>query len=51
MRLYGLSERDSRVIVDTLEFGLPFPTNKRKAQAVPANAERARGSARFCEMS
>ena len=46
MRLYGLSERDSQVIVDTLEFGLPFPTNKRKAQAVPANAERER----FCEV-
>ncbi len=46
MRLYGLSERDSQVIGDSLEFGLPFATNKQKAQAVPTNAERER----FCEV-
>lgn len=46
MRLYDLSERDSQVIRDTLEFNLPFATNKQKAQAIPGNAERER----FCEI-
>ena len=32
-KLYGLSGRDLEVISDTLEFGLPFADNRRKAQA------------------
>ena len=46
MRLYGLGERDLQVVFDTLEFGLPFAENKRKAQLVPTPAERER----FCEV-
>ena len=46
VRLYGLSERDSQVIVDTLEFGLPFATNKRQAQSTPTSGDRGR----FCEV-
>ena len=44
--LYGLGERDLQVILDTLEFNLPFAENKRNAQAVPNSAERER----FCEV-
>ena len=40
VRLYGLSQRDLQVIRDTLEFNLPFPKNKQKAQAPPTSAER-----------
>ena len=39
-RLYGLGRRDLQVVVDTLEFGLPFAENKRNAQAVPTGAEK-----------
>ena len=39
-RLYGLGRRDFQVVVDTLEFGLPFAENKRNAQAVPTGAEK-----------
>ena len=46
MRLYGLAERDMQVIADTLEFGLPFAENKRRAQLVPTPAE----GQRFCEV-
>ena len=46
MRLYGLSQRDLQVILDTLEFNLPFAENKRNAQAVPNSGERER----FCEV-
>ena len=46
MRLYGLGERDLQVIFDTLEFGLPFAENKRRAQLVPTPAEKER----FCEV-
>ena len=46
MRLYGLSQRDLQVILDTLEFNLPFAENKRNAQAVPSSSERER----FCEV-
>ncbi len=45
VRLYGLSERDSQVIVDTLEFGLPFATNKRQAQSTSTSVD----TRRFCE--
>jgi type I restriction-modification system DNA methylase subunit len=34
-RLYGLGSRDLQVISDTLEFGLPFAENRKKAQATP----------------
>ena len=34
--LYGLGQRDLQTVFDTLEFGLPFAENKRKAQAVPS---------------
>ena len=34
--LYGLGERDWQVVLDTLEFNLPFATNKRNAQIVPS---------------
>ena len=34
--LYGLGERDWQVVLDTLEFNLPFPTNKKNAQIVPS---------------
>ena len=44
--LYRLGERDLQVILDTLEFNLPFAENKRNAQAVPSSAERER----FCEV-
>ena len=43
--LYGLGKRDLQVILDTLEFNLPFADNKRHAQDVPSPTERAR----FCE--
>ena len=46
MRLYGLGERDLQVIFDTLEFNLPYPENKRKAQTPPSAEERAR----FCDV-
>ena len=42
--VYGLGKRDLQVILDTLEFNLPFADNKRNAQAVPTPAERER----FC---
>jgi hypothetical protein len=45
-RLYGLGKRDLQVILDTLEFNLPFAENKRNAQALPSSAERER----FCEV-
>ena len=45
MRLYGLGERDSQVVFDTLEFGLPFANNMKMAQALPTAAVRKR----FCE--
>ena len=35
-KLYGLSEHDSQVISDTLEFHLPYDENKSRAQEVPA---------------
>ena len=38
--LYGLGKRDLQVILDTLEFSLPFAENKRNAQALPSSAER-----------
>ena len=44
--LYGLSKRDLQVILDTLEFNLPFAENKRNAQAVPSSGDRER----FCEV-
>ena len=44
--LYGLGKRDLQVILDTLEFNLPFAENKRNAQAVPDSAERER----FCKV-
>ncbi len=44
--LYGMGKRDLQVILDTLEFNLPFAENKRNAQAVPNPAERER----FCEV-
>ena len=44
--LYGLGKRDLQVILDTLEFNLPFADNKRNAQALPSSAERER----FCEI-
>jgi hypothetical protein len=43
--LYGLGPRDRQTISDTLEFNLPFASNKREAQAVPTAEEQAR----FCE--
>ena len=46
MCLYGLGQRDSQVVFDTLEFNLPFAENKLNAQAVPSAEERAR----FCEV-
>ena len=46
MRLYGLGERDSQVISDTLAFNLPFAANRRDAQAPPGTDERDR----FCEV-
>ena len=45
MRLYGLGERDSQVVFDTLEFGLPFARNRKNAQLPPTPAVRKR----FCE--
>ena len=44
--LYGLGKRDLQVILDTLEFNLPFAENKGNAQAVPSSAEREW----FCEV-
>ena len=44
--LYGLGKRDLQVILDTLEFNLPFAENKRNAQTPPSSAERER----FCEV-
>ena len=44
--LYGLGKRDLQIILDTLEFNLPFAENKRNAQAFPSSAERER----FCEV-
>ena len=44
--LYGLGKRDLQIILDTLEFNLPFAENKRNAQAPPSSAERER----FCEV-
>ena len=46
MRLYGLGERDSQVVFDTLEFNLPFAANKGSAQTPPGADERDR----FCEI-
>ena len=46
MHLYGLGHRDLQVILDTLEFSLPFAENKRMAQMEPALEERKR----FCEI-
>ena len=46
MRLYGLGHRDLQVILDTLEFSLPFAENKRMAQLEPRSDERER----FCEV-
>ena len=46
MCLYGLSQRDSQVISDTLEFNLPFAKNKRDAQRAPSAEDRDR----FCEV-
>ena len=46
MCLYGLSQRDWRVVFDTLEYNLPFADNKRRAQAEPSSIERKR----FCEV-
>ena len=45
MHLYGLGKRDSQVIADTLEFGLPFARNKLRAQSPPTAAVRNR----FCD--
>ena len=42
--LYGLGKRDLQIVLDTLEFNLPFAENKRSAQAPPSSAERER----FC---
>lgn len=36
---YGLSERDLQVISDTLEFNLPFSTNRREAERAPSPDE------------
>ena len=44
--LYGLGKRDLQIVLDTLEFSLPFADNKRHAQAIPGPAERER----FCEV-
>lgn len=46
VRLYGLGERDSQVVSDTLAFGLPFARNKQNAQLPPTPAMRKR----FCEV-
>ena len=46
MRLYGLSQRDLEVVLDTLEFNLPFARNRRNAQDAPSPNERER----FCEV-
>ena len=43
--LYGLSQRDMQVILDTLEFNLPFAENKRNAQQYRLRAT-GNGSAR-----
>jgi len=44
VRLYGLGERDSQVVFDTLAFGLPFADNAQRAQEPPTLAVRKR----FC---
>lgn len=44
IRLYGLGERDSQVVFDTLAFGLPFASNAQQAQQPPTPAVRKR----FC---
>ena len=46
IRLYGLGERDSQVVLDTLAFGLPFAKNKQNAQIPPTSVVRKR----FCEV-
>lgn len=46
IRLYGLGERDSQVVSDTIAFGLPFARNTQKAQLPPTPAVRKR----FCEV-
>ena len=45
-RLYGLGPRDLQVVVDTLEFNLPFAANKGKAQEAPSVGE----MERFCDL-
>lgn len=37
--LYGLGERDLKVISDTLKFNLPYSENKSNAQALPDDAQ------------
>ena len=44
--LYGLGKRDLQIILDTLQFNLPFAENRQNAQALPSSAERKR----FCEV-
>ena len=44
--LYGLSERDLQVISDTLEFNLPFSTNRREAERPPSTDEQSL----FCDI-
>lgn len=44
IRLYGLGERDSQVVFDTLAFGLPYASNAQNAQQPPTLAVRKR----FC---
>ena len=46
IRLYGLGERDSQVVVDTLAFSLPFARNTQSAQLPPTPAVRNR----FCDV-
>ena len=48
--LYGLGKRDLQVILDTLEFNLPFAENTRKAQAERVRL-RGNGSARYFELN
>ena len=43
--MYGLGKRDLQVILDTLEYSLPFAENKRRAQSAPSSADREL----FCE--
>ena len=44
--LYGLGERDWQVILDTLEFNLPYANNKQKAQIAPTSSD----IETFCEV-